>query len=69
MWKSEKAHFLELQVQQAISHTLYELGTLGLAYLTHYDQYFTILHYPVFYVETAFGEGAGDMQPPNLNCR
>ncbi len=27
LFKSEKAHFLELQVQQAISQTLYELGT------------------------------------------
>ncbi len=38
-----KAYFLELQVQQAISRTLYELGTSGLAYLTRYNQYLTIL--------------------------
>ncbi len=44
MWKSEKAHFLELQGQQAISQTLYELGILGLVYSTRYNQYLTILH-------------------------
>ncbi len=42
--KKWKAHFLELQVQQAISQTLYELGTSWLAYLTRYNQYLTILH-------------------------
>ncbi len=36
MRKSEKAHFLELQIQQAISQTLYEVGTSGLAYSTRY---------------------------------
>ncbi len=30
--KSGKAHFWELQVRQAISQTLYDLGTSGLAY-------------------------------------
>ncbi len=44
--KSEKVHFGELQVRKAISQTLYELGTSGLAYLTHYNQYLMILHYP-----------------------
>ncbi len=44
MLKSEKAHFLELQVQQVISQNLYELGTSGLAYSTRYNQYLTILH-------------------------
>ncbi len=44
MWKSENAYFLELRVQQMISQTLYELGTLGLAYSTSYNQYLTILH-------------------------
>ncbi len=39
MWKSEKAHLLELQVQQAFSQTLFELGTSGLAYSTRYIQY------------------------------
>ncbi len=42
--KSEKAHFGKLQVRQAISQTLYELGTSGLAYSTHYNQYLMILH-------------------------
>ncbi len=42
MWKIEKTHFLQLQVQQAISQTLYELGILGLAYLTRYNQYVRI---------------------------
>ncbi len=41
--KKVKAHILELQVQQAISWTLYDLGTSGLAYLTYYNQYLTIL--------------------------
>ncbi len=40
MWK---AHFLELQVQQTISQSLYELETSGLAYSTNY-KYLTILH-------------------------
>ncbi len=44
--KSEKAHFLELQVRQVISWTLYKLRTSGLAYSTRYNQYFTILHNP-----------------------
>ncbi len=45
MSKSEKALSLELQVQQAISQTLYELGTSArLAYLTHYNQYLKVLH-------------------------
>ncbi len=44
MWKSEKVHFLELQVQQAISQTLYEPGTLGFANSNHYNQYLMILH-------------------------
>ncbi len=43
--KSEKAHFFKLQVQQAISWTLYELGTSDLAYSTRYNQYLMILHY------------------------
>ncbi len=42
--KSKKAHFLELQVQQAISETLYELGTLNLANSTCYNQYSMILY-------------------------
>ncbi len=44
--KSEKVHFLKLQVWQMISQTLYGLGTSSLAYLTHYNQYLMILHYP-----------------------
>ncbi len=44
IWKSEKAHFLELQLQQAISLTLYEPGPSELAYLTRYNQYLTIVH-------------------------
>ncbi len=44
MTKSEEEHFLELQVQQAISQTLYELGTSGLDYSAHHNQYFMILH-------------------------
>ncbi len=44
MWKSENLIFLELQVQQAISQTPYELETLWLAYSTRYDQNFMILH-------------------------
>ncbi len=44
MWKTKKAHFLELQVQKAISETLYELKISGLAYLTRYNLYLTILH-------------------------
>ncbi len=34
--KKWKAHFLELQVQQAISQILYKLGTSGLVYSTRY---------------------------------
>ncbi len=45
MKKGENAHFLELQVQQAISETIYVLETSGLAYSTCYNQYFMILHY------------------------
>ncbi len=44
--KSEKAHCLELQVRQVIYWTLYKLRTSGLACLTRYNQYLTILHYP-----------------------
>ncbi len=36
--KSKKAHLLELQVRQAISQTLYELETSGMAYSTPYNQ-------------------------------
>ncbi len=50
--KSEKAQFFQLQVQQAISHTLYELRTYGLAYSTRYDQCLTILHYPLLRVKS-----------------
>ncbi len=42
--KKWKSYFLELQVQQAISKTLYELGISELAYSTRYNQYLTILH-------------------------
>ncbi len=45
MKKGESAHFLELQVQQAISETIYVLETSGLAYLTCCNLYFMILHY------------------------
>ncbi len=41
MWK---AHFLELQVRQAISPTVYELETSDLTYSTRYNQPLTILH-------------------------
>ncbi len=45
MKKSEKAYFLELQVRQEISQTLFELETSGLAYSARYDQYLIILLY------------------------
>ncbi len=46
MWKKvKKLIFLELQVGPAISQTLYELETSGLAYSTH-NHYLIILHYP-----------------------
>ncbi len=54
MWKSEKAHFLELQVQQAISQILYELGSPWLAYSTRYNQYLTILHGFLKYITYSF---------------
>ncbi len=41
--KLQKAHFLKLQVRQAISQTLLE--TSSLAYSTRYNQYLMILHY------------------------
>ncbi len=44
--KSKKVRFLELQVWQMISHTLYGPGTSSLSYLTCYNQYLMILHYP-----------------------
>ncbi len=46
MWKVKKLIFGELQVRQAISPTLYEVGTSGLAYSNRYDLYLMILHYP-----------------------
>ncbi len=42
--KKWKSSFLELQVQQTISQTIYELGTSELAYSTRYNQYMAILY-------------------------
>ncbi len=44
--KSEKAHFLELQVGPAIFQTLYELGASRLDYSTRYNHCLKILHHP-----------------------